>query len=139
MGESDEGVYFAGQGEPLLKLDTLLETVAIVKENRHGIPFGVETNGLFPTDIITKLKESGVKRLSVQLLTSNPKQYAELANPDASTGGFPQVCAFIAAAVEEEFSVTATAVKAPGVNIAQAKALSISLGADFEALDYFPA
>jgi hypothetical protein len=137
MGEEDEGVWFAGQGEPLIRLPTLLETVEIVKENRHGIPFGIETNGLFAPDVAQQLVEAGVKRMSVQMITANPKQYAELAKPHEGTGGHAAVCSFVATAAEAGAAVTVTAVKIPGVDVRAAKALASALGAvDFEAQEY---
>lgn len=42
---SDE-IVFAGNGEPLLKLDTVTAAAKIIKENRHGVPLRVRTNGL---------------------------------------------------------------------------------------------
>ena len=39
---------FAGYGEPLLRLDTLRETVRLVRETRHGIPWRINTLLLTP-------------------------------------------------------------------------------------------
>ena len=41
MGENDPGVVFAGAGEPLLRLDVVVDTIAMVRESRHGVPFRV--------------------------------------------------------------------------------------------------
>jgi hypothetical protein len=37
MGENDPGVTFAGLGEPLLRVETLVETVATVRERRRAL------------------------------------------------------------------------------------------------------
>lgn len=42
-----EVITFAGYGDPLFKIDEICSAVKIVKENRHGVPFRVKTNGLF--------------------------------------------------------------------------------------------
>jgi hypothetical protein len=33
------GVVFGGAGEPLLRLDTIAETIELVRQQRHGVPF----------------------------------------------------------------------------------------------------
>jgi len=42
---SDE-VTFAGIGEPLLRLDALVESSKLIKLKRHGLPLRLKTNGL---------------------------------------------------------------------------------------------
>lgn len=43
-------VTFAGDGEPLLMLETLLEASDMIKQSRHGLPLRVRTNGLVSAD-----------------------------------------------------------------------------------------
>ena len=60
VGENDAGVCFAGYGEPLLRLETLRETVRLVRESRHGVPWRVNTNGLHGVEVAEALAEFGV-------------------------------------------------------------------------------
>jgi len=108
MGENDPGVVFGGAGEPLLRLDTIAETIDIVRQSRHGVPFRVSTNGLFPASAAAALAAAGVNRATVSLATADPKQYDELMRPDSSVGGaeggagghHAAVCGFICNLVE---------------------------------------
>jgi len=47
--ESDE-ITFAGCGEPLLRLDVVTEAARLIKDNRHGVPLRVKTNGLIKSN-----------------------------------------------------------------------------------------
>jgi hypothetical protein len=49
---------FAGSGEPLLRIDTLVETVSIVQSAMNAIPFRINTNGLVGQDTIDKVGSS---------------------------------------------------------------------------------
>ena len=87
------------------------------------------------------MKSGRVKRVSVALMSSNPKQYQELMNPQGAGDqrGHADVCQFIAACAEAGIEVECTAVKKPGVDWRAAKELSEALGAvGFRAREYFP-
>jgi TatD family-associated radical SAM protein len=137
MGENDAGVSFAGMGEPTLRLETLIETVKLVKERRHGVPFRVVTNGLCSTEAAIELKGAGVESATVALMASNPTQYAQLMSPSGPFS-FSDVCAFIVALSEAGISTECTAVKRPGVNMKEVQQLAEALGAvSFRAREYF--
>ena len=55
MGENDPGVVFAGAGEPLLRLDVVVDTMAMVRESRHGVPFRIHSNGLHEPGVAAAL------------------------------------------------------------------------------------
>ena len=62
-------VSFAGLGEPLLRSETLLETISLVRD-RHGdesVKFRVVTNALFPAELARALAKGGVHHASVAL------------------------------------------------------------------------
>mmetsp|Transcript_39342 Transcript_39342/g.77548 ORF Transcript_39342/g.77548 Transcript_39342/m.77548 type:complete len:225 (+) Transcript_39342:3-677(+) len=137
MGENDPGVSFAGFGEPTQRIETLLKTVELVKERRHGVPFRLVTNGLCPPEVAGMLFSAGVKSASVALMAANPVQYAKLMDP-TTPYGHADVCAFIVALSEAGISTECTAVKSPGVNIKEVQQLAEALGSvSFRARDYF--
>lgn len=140
MGESDEGVIFAGAGEPLLRLDELTEACRNIKEERHGVPLRVNTNGLVldAESVVNALKESGVGSVSVLMLGANPKQYAEFMQP-ADGLEFGHACSFVCAAVEGGIDVTCTTVQRPEINVSDVRALAMGLGAiDFKVRSFHP-
>jgi len=138
MGENDLGVRFAGLGDPLLRIETLLETVRLVKERRHGVGFAVSTSGLFDAGVPAALKAGGVKGVVVALNASNPPQYDKLMQP-TNGKGFGDVCSFVIGAAEAGMDVTCTAVEVPGVDIAVVRALASSLGAaTFKSRSFHP-
>ena len=65
MGENDPGVVFAGAGEPLLRLDVVVDTIAMVRESRHGVPFRVHSNGLHEPRVAKALARADVDRVTV--------------------------------------------------------------------------
>ena len=138
-------------GEPTMKMDTLLEAAAKIKERRHGVPLTVKTNGLCGADGAALLATAdpgdnfGLKNLHVNvlLMAHNPPDYVKMMAPkepfSQGAAGFGQVCSFVVTLVEQLGSdyVTCTAVDGPGVDLRATKALSSSLGAGhFEALPF---
>jgi hypothetical protein len=85
MGESDPGVWFAAQSrtsqlDAMLYSDLVVEAIARVKDERHGVPFAMCTTGLFfPSTSLSDLAEC-VDCLHVSLHASNPKEYQQLSS-----------------------------------------------------------
>ena len=136
MGENDPGVVFAGMGEPLLRMDQIRETIEQVHESRHGVPFRVSTNGLFPPSAAVALADAGISNATVALATADPTQYAELMRPES--GDHATVCGFIASLAEAGVEVEATVVERPGVDVAAARKLAEALGAGFRTRTWPP-
>ncbi|KAK3280471.1 hypothetical protein CYMTET_11695 [Cymbomonas tetramitiformis] len=144
MGENDPGVVFAGFGEPLLRVDTLLDTVNLVKEEQNGVPFRINTNGLFfdDDDVITKLLDSGlvavgdddmrretrIQSISVFLPSNNAATYAEIMQPPEGKSLLDAI-GFIASLAEAGVHVECTAVEHPAVDLALTENLAMALGA----------
>ena len=140
MGENDPGVVFAGAGEPLLRLDVVVDTIAMVRESRHGVPFRVHSNGLHEPNVAKTLANAKVDRVTVALATADPKQFEALTRPAAGSGAhLGTLCGFISALAEEGVDVEAVTVAAPDVDVAAARRLAESLGASsFRTREYFP-
>uniref|UniRef100_A0A7S0SPP3 Radical SAM core domain-containing protein n=1 Tax=Mantoniella antarctica TaxID=81844 RepID=A0A7S0SPP3_9CHLO len=138
MGENDPGVVFGGAGEPLLRLETITATMEAVRASRHGVPFRISTNGLFPASVAAALAAARVGRVTVALATADPRQYEALMQPEAGSGGHAAVCGFVVNLVEAGVEVECTVVKAPGVDVTAARQLAEALGAvEFRAREFF--
>lgn len=137
-----EPITFAGLGEPLLRKDCIYETANKIKEHRHGVPLRVKTNGLIGSkdcaSVASMLKSSGIDKMSISLVSDNPKQYQDIMQPMNGLK-FQDVCSFVIACVEADMEVECTAVDRPDVNVSAVRALSLSLGAQhFSVATFFP-
>lgn len=130
MGESDPGVWFIAKptsSKDTLEYADLLQTsIAAVKEERHGVPFGAYTSGIFTLQeaLPVPLTEIGLDCLQVSLFAASPDKYS------AATGlgpkQFGQVCGFIADAAEQGVAVEAGVLAS---DASAARDLALSLGA----------
>lgn len=143
-GISPQCICFGGgYSEPLADVDMMLEVMTALREQRHGVPFVVQTNGLAQSDsgALTKLTglhemyrdapgSDGDSKLSlwVHLAAENPPQYTKVMEPTDTNNGFGQVCGSIVQAVESGIKVYATASEHPDVSAKGVQQLSSSLG-----------
>ena len=154
MGENDAGITFAGDGEPLLALETLVETVELLRVRRNGLPMRIVTSGLVGPEIAERLMGSGavalgdedarretrIASVSVALNADSPNLYQRLVGPPNGAAGFGQVCGFISALAEGGVLVECTCVEHPDVDVAATRRLALALGArDLRVRPYFAA
>ncbi|CAM9160792.1 unnamed protein product [Ectocarpus fasciculatus] len=137
-----EPVTFAGYGEPLLRLDCICDAVERIKEHRHGASVRVKTSGLILSSeggmVANKLKEAGIERVSVSLVSDNPQQFQDIMQP-SNGAKFGDVCSFIISCAEVGLDVECTAVERPDVKISNVRSLALALGATgFRSVKYFP-
>jgi hypothetical protein len=130
MGESDPGVWFATTSacnKDTLEFYQLVgESIALVKQERHGVPFNLYTTGiLLPSLEIGPLTELGLDCLQVSLFAGSPPEYKKATGRDAAA--FGQVCGFIADAAEQGIAVEVGILKAYASG--GARDLALSLGA----------
>jgi|AntAceMinimDraft_5_1070358.scaffolds.fasta_scaffold143831_1 MoaA/NifB/PqqE/SkfB family radical SAM enzyme len=79
-----------------------------VRASRHGVPFRISTNGLFPASVAAALAAARVGRVTVALATADPRQYEALMQPEAGSGGHAAVCGFVVNLVEAGVEVECT-------------------------------
>ena len=141
--EAAPAVSFAGRGEPLLRLETLCDTVRRVHARRPGVSFRVNTNGLFDSSLATVLSSAGVKKATVALASADEAQYAELMQPICQPGeqprGLRDVLAFISRLNECGVAVEVGIVAHPAVDVEATRRLAHTVGAtDVRVRTYFP-
>jgi cyclic pyranopterin phosphate synthase len=132
---------FCGFGEPLERLDLVLEVTAWIKKNYWKI-VRVDTNGqgylLNPDrDVAKELKNAGVDRVSVSLNAHNKETYNEICKPEFEDA-YENVLEFIKKAKEAGLETEAAAVTIPEVDLAKVRELAETLGVKFSVREYIP-
>jgi len=131
-------IVFCGYGEPTIRLDVLVEAAKKLREK--GARIRLNTNGhgsLFHgRDIVPELAPI-LDSISISLDAPDEATYLKLVRPDAGPAAWKAVQDFIRSCVGKIPRVVATAVGVPGVDLEAVKNISQSLGAEFQARQYF--
>jgi TatD DNase family protein len=135
-------VVFCGFGEPLERLDCILETVTWVKKH-YGKPlrFRIDTNGhgnLLNSDreVIQELKNVGVGTVSVSLNAHDKATYDQVCRPKFKEA-FPAVLKFIDEA-RKCLDVEATAVTIPEIDLSRVEMIAKKMDVKFRVRQYIP-
>lgn len=135
-------IVFCGFGEPLERLDCLLEISRWIKKHYGKIvTIRVDTNGqalLLNKDreVIKELKEAGVNKISVSLNAHDKEAYMQICRP-AFTNAFESILEFIEKA-KEKFDIEITAVAIPEADISKIKAIAQKMEVNFRVREYIP-
>jgi TatD family-associated radical SAM protein len=122
-----KSIVLAGEGEPTLRLEDLVDLVELVKKLKSELPVRVTTNGLVTSDdVAQKLVESGVSKVSVALMTAEADQYDKLMHPMVDNAHW-HVCQFIEQAIQAGLDVETTAIDREDVDKEKTEELSRSL------------
>jgi cyclic pyranopterin phosphate synthase len=132
---------FCGFGEPLERLDLILEVTRWIKK-RHWKTVRVDTNGQGyllnkERDVVRELKEAGVDKVSVSLNAHNKETYNQICKP-IFKDAYEHVLEFIKKAKQEGLETEATAVTIPEIEITKVKELAEKMGVKFSAREYIP-
>ncbi|UCC57598.1 MAG: radical SAM protein [Candidatus Bathyarchaeum sp.] len=136
-----EVVVFCGFGEPLERLNLVLEVTRWVKKN-YWKSIRVDTNGQGyllnkGRDVVRELKEAGVNKVSISLNAHDKATYNEICKP-VFDDAYENVLEFIKKAKEEGLETEATAVTIPEVDLAKVKELAERMGVKFSVRKYIP-
>lgn len=127
-----EEVVFCGYGEPLLRLDCVIEVARWLKE--HGVKVRINTDGqanlVHGRNVLPEL-EGLVDSISISLNASSAEEYQRLCRSKFGSEGYTGVKEFISEATKYIPNVIASAVTVPGVDIDACAAVAKELGAEF--------
>ena len=134
-------VVFCGFGEPLERLNLVLEVTRWVKKH-YWKTVRVDTNGQGyllnkGRDVVRELKEAGVDKVSVSLNAHDKETYNQICKP-VFEDAYENVLEFIKKAKEEGLETEATAVRIPEVDLAKVKELAERIGIKFAVREYIP-
>jgi cyclic pyranopterin phosphate synthase len=132
---------FCGFGEPLERLNLVLEVTRWVKKHSWKA-VRVDTNGQGyllnkGIDVVRELKEAGVDKVSVSLNAHDKATYNQVCKP-VFEDAYENVLEFIKKAKEEGLETEATAVTIPEVDLAKVKELAERIGVKFSVREYIP-
>jgi len=131
-------VVFCGFGEPLERLDCIVEVSKWVKRY-FGLRIRVDTNGHGyllnkGRDVAEELKAAGVDAVSVSLNAHDKKTYNKVCRPKFPDA-FENVLDFVDRA-KTRFYTEITAVDVPEVNIQKLEEMAIRTGVNFRVRKY---
>jgi len=134
-------VVFCGFGEPLTRLDAVLEVTSWIRRYT-ALTVRVDTNGhgylLNPgRNVAEELREAGVKRVSVSLNAHDSETYDAVCRPRFKNA-FESVLEFIRRAKEAGLTVEVTAVRIPEVNVEKVREIASRLGVSLRLREYIP-
>jgi len=134
-------VVFCGFGEPLERLDLVLEVTRWTKKHTWKT-VRIDTNGQGyllnrGREVVRELKEAGVDKVSVSLNAHNKETYNQVCKP-VLRGAYENVLEFIKKAKEAGLETEATAVTIPEVDLAKVKELAENMGIKFSVREYIP-
>jgi len=133
-------VVFCGFGEPLERLDCLLEVTRWIKKH-SGKVVRIDTNGQGyllnrERDVVKELKEAGVDKVSVSLNAHNEETYSRVCKPQFQNS-FEHVLEFIEKA-KGELETEITTVTIPEVDITKVRQIAAKMGVRFRVRKYIP-
>ena len=133
-------VVFCGFGEPLERLDRVIEVTKWIKK-RFPITVRIDTNGQAyllnkGRNIIGELKEAKVDRISVSFNAHNKETYNYICKPKFENS-YQSVLDFVEEA-REYFDIEITVVNIPEVDISKVKEIAGKMGVEFRLREYQP-
>jgi len=133
-----EEVVFCGFGEPLERLDCVLEVTRWVKK-LFGKSVRIDTNGQghllnSGRNVVEELKEAGVDKISVSLNAHNQETYERVCKPKFENA-FENVLRFIENA-KDKFDTEITTVTIPEVDISKVEEIAKRMEVRFRTRKY---
>ena len=141
--QQNSEIVFCGYGEPLIKINEVVEISKYIKENFPNLKIRINTNGhanaIHKRNVALELAPY-VDIISISLNGENEEVYNKVSNPKIENA-YEEVKRFIRACVEEKIQTFATVVvNVPNypVNAERCEVVAKSLGAKFRARDFIP-
>lgn len=133
-------IVFCGFGEPLTRLDCVLEVTKHVKKH-HAFKIRVNTNGQAQLinknrEVVTELKQAGVEKVSVSLNAPNGQIYDQVCKPRFENA-FSEVLNFIKKA-GEKMDTEITTVTIPEVDVPKVREIAANMSVRFRIREYTP-
>ena len=142
ISKQDE-IVFCGYGEPLIKINEVVEISKYLKENFPNLKIRINTNGhanaIHKRNVAPELAPY-VDLISVSLNGENEEVYNKVSNPKIENA-YEEVKRFIRSCVEEKIKTVASIVSdVPNypVDVKRCETIAKSLGAKFRNREFIP-
>ncbi len=136
-------IVFCGYGEPLIRINEVVEISKYLKENFPNLKIRINTNGhanaIHKRNVLDELALY-IDSISVSLNAQNEEVYNKISNPKIENA-YEEVKRFIRACVEAKVNTTASVVaNVPNypIDVERCAVIAKSLGAKFRARDFIP-
>lgn len=130
-------VVFCGYGEPLLRLDLMIEVATWLKQS--GVKVRVNTDGqanlVHGRNILPEL-QGLVDSISVSLNAADAKTYQHWCQSSFGEESYQALKDFLKLAMDHIPEVIATAVTLPGIDMDACRKVAAQLGVEFRAREY---
>ena len=134
-------IVFCGYGEPLIKINEVVEICKYLKNNYPNLKIRINTNGhanaIHKRNVVAELAYL-VDTISVSLNAENEEKYNQISNPKIENA-YEEVKRFIRACVEAKIYTIASVVdKVPDfpVDVERCEVIAKSLGAKFRSREF---
>jgi TatD DNase family protein len=136
-------IVFCGYGEPLIKINEVVEICKYLKEKYPSLKIRINTNGhanaIHKRNVASELAPY-VDVISISLNAENEEKYNLISKPKIENA-YEEVKRFIRACVEEKIYTIASVVNnVPNypINVERCEVIAKSLGAKFRSRDFIP-
>ena len=131
-------VVFCGYGEPLIRLDAVIEICKWLKDK--GTKVRIDTNGhanlTHKRNIVPEL-EGLVNSISISLNAQNKKLYNDICRPDFGEAAFDAIIEFAKECKKYIPKVELTVVGIPEIDVNAVKKIADDLGVSFRVRTYY--
>ncbi|MCK8817079.1 TatD family nuclease-associated radical SAM protein [Natroniella sulfidigena] len=127
-------VVYCGYGEPLIRVDVLVETSKFLKENYPEVKIRLNTNGqanLIHQENIAPRLEGLIDIISISLNTADARSYQELCESEFGEEAFVGIIEFIKESKKFIPKVIVSVVDQAGVDVAAARKIAEELEVEF--------
>lgn len=132
-------VVFCGYGEPLMRLQVVIDVAKHLKKTYPNIPIRINTNGqanmIYGEDITLQL-EGLIDVISISLNAENAEKYNDLCHPEYGEDAFYSILEFARKAKNHIPRVVLSVVDVPGIDMQKCAELAEKLGVEFRVRSY---
>jgi len=127
-------VVFCGYGEPMMRLQVVIDVAKYLKKTYPNVPIRVNTNGqaniIYGEDITPQLAGL-IDVISISLNAENAGKYNEICHPEYGEEAFYSILEFTRKCKSHIPRVIVTVVDIPGIDVAKFNKLAEELGVEF--------